>query len=36
LFERLADLDHHREAITSRPLLMQAIGRQTAMPAAPP
>src|SRR5258705_145402 len=29
LFLRLADPDHHREAITSRPLLLQAIGRQT-------
>jgi Transposase DDE domain group 1 len=29
LFVRLADPDHHREAITSRPLLLQAIGRQT-------
>ena len=29
LFVRLADGDHHREAITSRPLLLQAIGRQT-------
>jgi hypothetical protein len=28
LFVRLADPDHHREAITSRPLLLQAIGRQ--------
>src|SRR5260370_18662319 len=27
---RLADPDHHREAITSRPLLLQAIGRQTS------
>jgi len=27
--QRLADPDHHREAITSRPLLLQAIGRQT-------
>jgi hypothetical protein len=36
LFVRLADPDHHREAITSRPLLLQAIGRQTATPAAPP
>jgi hypothetical protein len=25
----LADPNHHREAITSRPLLLQAIGRQT-------
>ena len=29
LFVRLADPGHHREAITSRPLLLQAIGRQT-------
>jgi hypothetical protein len=29
LFVRLADPDHRPEAITSRPLLMQAIGRQT-------
>jgi hypothetical protein len=29
LFVRLADPDHHREAITSRPLLLHAIGRQT-------
>src|SRR5882762_9105846 len=29
LFVRLADPNHHREAITSRPLLMQAIARQT-------
>ena len=29
LFVRLADPDHHREAITSRPLLLTAIGRQT-------
>ncbi|MBV9530390.1 MAG: transposase [Bradyrhizobium sp.] len=29
LFVRLADPEHHREAITSRPLLLQAIGRQT-------
>jgi len=29
LFVRLADLDHRPEAITSRPLLLQAIGRQT-------
>ena len=29
LFVRLADPAHHREAITSRPLLLQAIGRQT-------
>ena len=30
LFVRLADPVHHREAITSRPLLLQAIGRQTS------
>jgi Transposase DDE domain len=30
LFVRLADPDHHREAITSRPLLLQAIGQQTS------
>jgi Transposase DDE domain group 1 len=29
LFVRLADPDHHREAITTRPLLLEAIGRQT-------
>ena len=29
LFVRLADPYHHREAITSRPLLLHAIGRQT-------
>jgi len=29
LFVRLADPDHQREAITSRPLLLQAIARQT-------
>jgi hypothetical protein len=29
LFARLADPDHHREAITTRPLLLSAIGRQT-------
>ena len=29
LFVRLADPEHHREAITSRPLLLTAIGRQT-------
>ena len=28
LFTRLADPDHHREAITSRPLLLTAIARQ--------
>jgi hypothetical protein len=30
LFVRLADPDRHREAITSRPLLLSAIGRQTS------
>lgn len=29
LYARLADPDHHREAITSRPLLLTAIGRRT-------
>jgi hypothetical protein len=29
LFARLADPDCHREAITSRPLLLTAIGRRT-------
>ena len=29
LYVRLADPDHHLEAITSRPLLLTAIGRQT-------
>jgi len=29
LFARLADPNHHREAITARPLLLTAIGRQT-------
>jgi hypothetical protein len=29
LFARLADPNHHREAITSRPLLLTAIGRRT-------
>jgi len=29
LFVRLADPDHHREAITSRPLLLSAIARRT-------
>ena len=29
LFVRLADPDHHREVITSRPLLLQAIARKT-------
>ena len=28
LYVRLADPDHHREAITTRPLLLTAIGRQ--------
>jgi hypothetical protein len=28
-FARLADPEHHREATTSRPLLLQAIARQT-------
>jgi hypothetical protein len=28
LFVRLAEPHHHREAITNRPLLLQAIGRQ--------
>ena len=32
LFVRLADLDHRPEAITSRPLLMQAIALQTQQP----
>jgi hypothetical protein len=30
LFVRLADPEHHREAITTRPLLLTAIGRQTS------
>ena len=30
LFARLADREHHREAITSRPLPLMAVGRQTA------
>ena len=30
LFVRLAEPNRHREAITSRPLLLQAIGRQTS------
>src|SRR5215468_4896934 len=30
LFVRLADPNHHREAITSRPLLLHAIGRRTS------
>src|ERR1700730_8593299 len=30
LFVSLADPNHHREPITSRPLLLQAIGRQTS------
>ena len=29
LFVRLADPDHHREAITSRPLLLSAVARKT-------
>ena len=29
IYARLADPDHHREAITSRPLLLTAIGRRT-------
>ena len=29
LFVRLADPEHHREAITSRPLLLTAVARQT-------
>jgi Transposase DDE domain group 1 len=29
LFARLADPEHHREALTTRPLLLAAIGRQT-------
>ena len=29
LFVRLADPEHHREAITSRPLLLSAIARRT-------
>ena len=29
LFVRLADPDHHREALTSRPLLLHAVARQT-------
>jgi len=29
LFARLADPDHHREAITSRPLLLHGVARQT-------
>ena len=29
LFARLADPNHHHEAITHRPSLLQAIGRQT-------
>ena len=29
LFVRLADSDHHREAITSRPLLLHGVVRQT-------
>jgi len=34
LFVRLADPDRHREAITSRPLLLQAVGDRPAMLAA--
>jgi len=30
LFARLVDPNHHREAITTRPLLLTAIGRQTS------
>ena len=30
LFVRLADPDHHREAITSRPLLLTAIARRAS------
>jgi hypothetical protein len=29
LFAHLADPEHHREALTTRPLLLAAIGRQT-------
>jgi hypothetical protein len=29
LFARLADPEHHREAVTSRPLLLSAIARRT-------
>ena len=29
LFVRLADPDHHREAITSRPLVLHGVARQT-------
>jgi hypothetical protein len=29
LFVRLADPDHHREVITSRPLLLHAVARQS-------
>src|SRR6202044_861994 len=29
LFTRLADPEHHREALTSRPLLLSAVARQT-------
>ena len=29
LFVRLADPDHHREGITSRPLLLHAVARQS-------
>jgi hypothetical protein len=31
LFTRLADPEHHREAITIRPLLLSAIARRTQM-----
>ncbi len=30
LFVRLIDPDHHREAITTRPLLLQAVAKQTS------
>jgi hypothetical protein len=30
LYVQLADPGHHREAITSRPLLLTAVGRQTS------
>ncbi len=33
LFVRLADPDHHREAITTRPLLLSAVARRASMPA---
>jgi hypothetical protein len=32
LFVRLADSDHHREVITSRPLLLHAVARQSRHP----